>query len=66
MRKFIKNQNTSDSRYINKQVSKDAAVYLKYDKLNELIAEVGVLEEHTDLLLLEKVREVLDYGSIRN
>lgn len=66
MRKFIKNQNTSDSRYINKQVSENAAVYLKYDKLNELIAEVGVLEEHTDLLLLEKVREVLDYGSIRN
>ncbi|QTJ34495.1 hypothetical protein [Dolosigranulum pigrum] len=53
---------TSDLKYLVKNVSENAATNFDSDNINELIAEVGVLRDRTDLVLLNKVEGVLNYG----
>ena len=62
MRRYVKEQMTSDLKYLVKNVSENAATNFDSDNINELIAEVGVLRDRTDLVLLNKVEGVLNYG----
>jgi hypothetical protein len=60
LRKFIKNQ---PPYYLFKNISENVAINFDRDNINELIAEVGVLNEHIlDGILNEKVKEMLYYG----
>lgn len=59
----MKEQMTSDLKYLVKNVSENAATNFDSDNINELIAEVGVLNEHIlDGILNEKVKEMLYHG----
>ncbi|QTJ36232.1 hypothetical protein ACF3NL_01000 [Dolosigranulum pigrum] len=62
LRRYVKEQMTSDLKYLVKNVSENAATNFDSDNINELIAEVGVLRDRTDLVLLNKVEGVLNYG----
>ena len=63
LRRYVKEQMTSDLKYLVKNVSENAATNFDSDNINELIAEVGVLNEHIlDGILNEKVKEMLYYG----
>ena len=62
----MKEQKIFDSRYINKFVSVNASRDFDTGKVNELVADVKVLDEKTDPILLNKVEGVLDNGSSRN
>lgn len=62
----MKEQKIFDSRYINKFVSVNASRNFDTGKVNELVADVKVLDEKTDPILLSKVEGVLDNGSFRN
>lgn len=66
MRRYVKEQKIFDSRYINKFVSVNASRDFDTGKVNELVADVKVLGEKTDPILLSKVEGVLDNGSSRN
>lgn len=62
----MKEQKIFDSRYINKFASVNASRGFDTGKVNELVADVKVLGEKTDPILLNKVEGVLDNGSFRN
>lgn len=66
LRRYVKEQKIFDSRYINKFVSVNASRDFDTGKVNELVADVKVLDEKTDPILLNKVEGVLDNGSFRN
>ena len=66
MRRYVKEQKIFDSRYINKFVSVNASRDFDTGKVNELVADVKVLGEKTDPILLSEVEGVLDNGSSRN
>ncbi len=58
----MKEQKIFDSRYINKFVSVNASRDFDTGKVNELVADVKVLGEKTDPILLEKTKGVTKYG----
>lgn len=62
LRSYLKSQDKIDPTYINKYTSENAKSNFLNDKINELIAEIGVLRDRIDLVLLNKVEGVLNYG----
>lgn|GEM_PF-6642444 len=66
MRRYVKEQQAFDSNYIEKFISVNASRNFDIGNVNELVADVKVLDEKTDPILLNKVEGVLDNGSFRN
>lgn len=66
MRRYVKEQQAFDSNYIEKFISVNASRNFDIGNVNELVADVKVLGEKTDPILLSKVEGVLDNGSSRN
>ena len=66
MRRYVKVQQAFDSNYIEKFISVNASRNFDIGNVNELVADVKVLGEKTDPILLSKVEGVLDNGSSRN
>lgn len=62
----MKEQRAFDSNYIEKFISVNASRNFDIGNVNELVADVKVLDEKTDPILLNKVEGVLDNGSFRN
>ena len=62
----MKEQQAFDSNYIEKFISVNASRNFDIGNVNELVADVKVLGEKTDPILLSKVEGVLDNGSSRN
>lgn len=62
----MKEQRLFDFNYIEKFISVNASRNFDIGKVNELVADVKVLDEKTDPILLNKVEGVLDNGSSRN
>jgi hypothetical protein len=62
----VKEQQAFDSNYIEKFISVNASRNFDIGNVNELVADVKVLDEKTDPILLNKVEGVLDNGSFRN
>ncbi|QJS98158.1 hypothetical protein FE333_03730 [Dolosigranulum pigrum] len=62
----MKEQQAFDSNYIEKFISVNASRNFDIGNVNELVADVKVLDEKTDPILLNKVEGVLDNGSFRN
>lgn len=61
---YVKRQQALDYFYIEKIVSKNALSALVDNNVNELVADVNVLDSSiTDKDLLQKVKEVLRYGN---
>lgn len=66
LRRYVKEQQAFDSNYIEKFISVNASRNFDIGNVNELVADVKVLDEKTDPILLNKVEGVLDNGSFRN
>lgn len=66
LRRYVKEQQAFDSNYIEKFISVNASRNFDIGNVNELVADVKVLGEKTDPILLSKVEGVLDNGSSRN
>lgn len=58
----MKEQRAFDSNYIEKFISVNASRDFDTGKVNELVADVKVLDEKTDPILLEKTKGVTKYG----
>lgn len=66
LRRYVKEQQAFDSNYIEKFISVNASRNFDIGNVNELVADVKVLGEKTDPILLSEVEGVLDNGSSRN
>ncbi|MGX7389590.1 hypothetical protein B8A42_09050 [Dolosigranulum pigrum] len=62
LRRYVKEQRAFDSNYIEKFISVNASRDFDTGKVNELVADVKVLDEKTDPILLEKTKGVTKYG----
>lgn len=51
-----------DYKYIDRNISQNARKNFAHGNINELIADVGVLQGKTDPILLEKTKGVTKYG----
>lgn len=59
---YVKRQLEMDYRYIDRNISQNARESFAHGNINELIADVGVLQGKTDPTLLEKTKGVTKYG----
>lgn len=62
MLSYVKRQLEMDYRYIDRNISQNARESFTHGNINELIADVGVLQGKTDPTLLEKTKGVTKYG----